>query len=195
MTAETKGVLQHQPFGARTSQRHGASAGHGKLNLRVDGVGIDVAGQRSFTQRLQAKNRLNGSCGSQQMPELALWGEDGNVIGGCSKAAAQRSSFGKVTQAGAGGMGLHSTEIAWLHPRPAQGILDRQAGLGALGLWSNDVMAVAAAAAGQLPTQGRATGSVFFPHHGQHPSPLGEHESVTILAVRPGGLFRGIVAG
>ena len=65
-----------------------------------------------------AKNRFHSSRCSQQMAELALGGKDGDVIGGSAQAAAQRPCFGKVSQAGAGGVGLNGTEIARVHPRP-----------------------------------------------------------------------------
>ena len=57
-------------------------------------------------QGLHAKNRFHSPSGAQQMAELALGGKDGDVIGGSAQAAAQRPCFGKVSQAGAGGVGL-----------------------------------------------------------------------------------------
>ena len=55
-------------------------------------------------------------------------------------------------------------------------------------------MAVAAAAAGQLPPQCSTTGGVLFPHHRQHAGPFGQHKTVPVFAVGPGRLIRGVVA-
>ena len=129
------------------------------------------------------------------MPELALGGEDGDVIGGSPKAAAQRSCFRYVTQTCAGGVGLDGAEVAGFHSGPPEGILDREAGLGSLGLRRHDVMAVTAAAAGQLPAQGSTVWGVLITHHGHHSGSLRQHKSIPVFAVGAGGLFRGIVAG
>ena len=62
-------------------------------------------------------------------------------------------------------MCLHSAEVTGFNPGTMKSIFDSSTRLGAMGIRSNNVMAVAAAAASVLPAQGSIAGCVLLSHH------------------------------
>tara|TARA_B100000401_G_scaffold337124_1_gene235787 strand:- start:132 stop:323 length:192 start_codon:yes stop_codon:yes gene_type:complete len=62
-------------------------------------------------------------------------------------------------------MGLNGAEITGFNSGTMESIFDGSTRLDSLGFWRHDVMAVAAAAAGKLPTQGRICRGVYLSHH------------------------------
>ena len=88
------------------------------------------------------------------MTELTLGCTDGEMVSLSAQTSTKRPSFGKISKVGAGGVGLHGTEISWRDACTAQGIVDCKAGLLTLGLRGHDVVGITAAAAGQQPALG-----------------------------------------
>ena len=129
------------------------------------------------------------------MTELAFGGADREMIGLGPQAAAQGPGFGEVTEAGAGGMGLDGAEVGGADAGTAQGIVDGLAGLLPLRFRRDDVMGIAAAAAGEQPAEGGVARGVPGAHQGQHAGPFRQHEAIAIPAVGPGGQGRSIQAG
>ena len=194
MTAEAEGVLEQQPFTVGVGQGNRSAPCHRELHLGIEGIGVHAAGNHPGPQGLQRQDRLNGASAPQQMAQLPFGGIHRQVIGGGAEAAAQGTGLRQIAEAGAGGVGLHGTEIIRLAVSTLQGFLDRPAGLQPLGLGGDDVVRIAAAATGQQPAEGVAGWHIRLPHQSQHARPFRQHETVARLAVGAGGLLRRLIA-
>ena len=70
-----------------------------------------------------------------------------------SETPSERACFSEVTQNGAGGVGLNGAQIPRFNSGTIESIFNGSTRLDPMGFWCHDVMAVAAAAAGELPAK------------------------------------------